>query len=84
MNFLRFRTLEAPQNPLIAAYTSATGRSVQDAVTASPTVDTPDAWIPAPEHPEIWAALATVGNNPGVIDHTTPGMTAPAEPQEQS
>lgn len=38
------------------------------------------AWIPAPEHPEIWAALAAVGDNPGVIEHTTAGLSVPAQP----
>jgi hypothetical protein len=38
----------------------------------------PAVWIPASEHPEIWAALAAVGNSPGVIDHTTPGTPMPA------
>lgn len=73
MNLLR--RLEAPPNPLLQAYTDATGRTVQDAV-GDNTSGTADAWIPAPEYPEIWAALAVAGNN-GVIEHTTPGPTTP-------
>ena len=78
MNLLR--RLEAAANPLHQAYTDATGRTVQDAVGDSPTTATP-AWIPAPEHPEIWAALAVVGNSNGVIDHTTTGFPALATTQ---
>jgi hypothetical protein len=75
MNLFRFRTLEAPANPLHAAYTVATGRTVQDAVGDS---NGAPAWIPAPEYPEIWAALAAAGNSAGVIDHTNPALTDPA------
>jgi len=79
MNLFRLRTLEAPPNPLHEAYTAATGRTVQDAV-GDTTGGTPTIWIPAPEHPEIWAALATAGNSPGVIDHTTTGLPALTPP----
>lgn len=75
MKLLRLRTLEASPNPLLQAYTATTGRTVQDAV--GDTTGTPAAWIPAPEHPEIWAALAAIGNSNGVIDHTTAGPTTP-------
>lgn len=71
MRFLRI--LHAPPNPLLEKYAASTGRTVQDAV-----AETPAAWIPAPEHPEIWAALAAVGNSPGVIDHTDPALANPA------
>jgi len=77
MNLFRLRTLEVPPNPLHEAYTAATGRTVQDAI-GDTTCGTPTSWIPAPEHPEIWAALATAGNNPGVIDRTNPTLTDPA------
>lgn len=77
MKIFRLRTLEAPANPLHAAYTAATGRTVQEAVGDSTTTGTP-AWIPAPEHPEIWAALAIAGNSNGVIDRTTAGLPTPA------
>ena len=86
MNLFRLRTLEAPPNPLHEAYAAATGRTVRDAV-GDTTGQTPAAWIPASEHPEIWAALATVGNNPGVIDHTTTGLpllTSPTEPSRET
>jgi hypothetical protein len=78
-----FRRLEPPTNPLLEAYTAATGRAVQDTVGNSSTVKPAAAWIPAPEHPEVWAALATIGNSTGVIDHTTPGFLFPTTPQEQ-
>ena len=73
MKLLRLRTLEAPPNPLHEAYTAATGRTVQDAI-GDTTCGTPTGWIPAPGHPEIWAALATAGNGAGVIDHTTTAL----------
>lgn len=70
MNFFRRLTADIP-GELLAA---------QIATTSSRTAATtePDAWIPAPEHPEIWAALAAVGNSNGVIDHTTSGLPMPA------
>lgn len=74
MKLFRLRTLEAPPNPLLQAYTAATGRTVQDAV--GDTTGTPADWIPVPECPQIWAALATA-SNPGVIDRSTPGPTTP-------
>lgn len=77
MKLFRLRTLDAPANPLHQAYTAATGRTVQDAV-GDTTGGTPTGWIPAPEHPEIWAALATAGNSAGVIDYTNPTLTDPA------
>jgi hypothetical protein len=68
-----FRRLQAPPNPLHETYTAATGRTVQDA-TAGP-ADTPD-WTPVDLTPwqPIFAALAFHAENPGVPDHTTPGL----------
>lgn len=69
-----FRPLaaEVPGN-LLAAQVAATSRHAETATTPAG----PDAWIPAPEHPEIWAALAAASNSNGVIDRSTPGPTTP-------
>lgn len=72
MNFFRRLVAEIP-GELLAAQVAATSRH------AEPTAE-PDAWIPAPEYPEIWAALAEVGNSPGVIDHTTAVQPTPDVP----
>lgn len=77
MKFLR--RLEAPSNPLLEAYTAATGRTVQDAVADMPATAAKD-WIEVDTTPwqPIFAAMAHHAENPGVTDHTTPGFPAPA------
>lgn len=73
MNF--FRRLDAMSRPTVAAPAADTRRDPEA------TTD-PAAWIPVPEHPEIWAALAAVGNSNGVIDHTTAAQFLPANNPE--
>lgn len=71
-----FRSLDAAlSGELLAAQAATTSRAAES--TAEPA-----AWTPAPEHPEIWAALAAIGNSNGVIDHTTAAQFLPASPQE--
>lgn len=65
-------TAEVPGD-LLAAQVAASSCHAETATTSAG----PDAWIPAPEYPDIWAALAAAGNN-GVIEHNTPGLPAPA------
>lgn len=72
MNFFRHLTADMPSE-LLAAQVTAADRPVETTIE-------PAAWIPAPEYPEIWAALAAVGNSPGVIDRTTHGFPVQAAP----
>lgn len=69
-----FRRLDATSNPTVTAHAADT----RDGETHTEYA----AWIPAPEHPEIWAALAVLSSTPGVIDHTTAGLPAPAHHSE--
>lgn len=71
MNFFRRLTAELP-GELLAAQVAATSRH------AEATTD-PTAWIPAPECPGIWDALAVVANSNGVIDYATAAPFLPAE-----
>jgi hypothetical protein len=73
-----FRRLQAPPNPLLQAYTVATGRAVQDAVGDSPA---DDGWIPVDtDHWQpIFTTLAFLDDNPGVLTANTPGLPAPIE-----
>lgn len=72
MNF--FRRLDATfSGELLAAQAATTSRATE--ATADP-----DAWVPAPEHPEIWAVFATLADNPGVLSPDTPGLPLPADP----
>jgi len=71
VKFLRFRTLDAPANPLLEKYTAATGQTVEHAVADSHGVATPD-WLPVDtsQWQPIFTAMAHHAENPGVTDHT--------------
>lgn len=71
MNF--FRSLQAPPNPLLEAYTAATGRAVQDAVA-------PDPVTAGTDNAHLFTILAVLDRNRGVLDHTTPGLPTPPDP----
>lgn len=76
MKFFRTLTAEVP-GELLAAQVAATSHHTE------PTTG-PDSWVPLPECPEIWAALATLADHPGVLTPDTPGLPAPANTQETS
>lgn len=86
MNFFRRLTAELP-GELLAAQVAATSRHSE---ANPPAEDGPtregkageSEFVPAPEYPEIWAALAVLSSTPGVIDHTTAGLPAPAHHSE--
>lgn len=71
MKLFRTLTAEVP-GKLLAAQVAATSRVAE----ATPE---PDAWIPAPEYPEIWAALASASNSHDVIDHATAAPFLPTQ-----
>lgn len=59
MKFLRLRTLEAPDNPLLQAYTAATGRTAQDAIGDTSAADA-SGWVELDPYQwgELFAAMA--------------------------
>lgn len=79
MRLFRPLTAEVP-GELLAAQVAATSRHAETATTPAG----PDAWIPAPEYPDIWAALAAAGDNPGVIGPNTPGLPVAAYPRRHT
>lgn len=72
MKLFRTLTAEVP-GELLAVQVGASHHAE-----TTPAPIEPAAWIPAPEHPEIWAALAVASNSNGAVDHTTAGLPAPA------
>lgn len=71
MKLFRTLTAEVP-GELLAVQVGASHHAE-----TTPAPIEPAAWIPAPKHPEIWAALAAASNSNGVIDRSTPGPTTP-------
>lgn len=70
MNLFRRLTADTP-GELLAAQVATTSQVAEDATN-------PAGWVPAPEYPDIWAAFATLADNPGVLTADTPGLPAPA------
>lgn len=80
MKFFRRLIAEVP-GELLAAQVATTSRHAE--TTAEAPIATAD-WIPAPEYPQIWAALAVLSDTTGVIDHDTAAPFLPADLQETS
>lgn len=71
-----FRTLTAEvPGELLDAQVGTISRHAETTTEAA--ISSAD-WIPAPEYPQIWAALAVLSNTTGVIDHATASRFLPA------
>lgn len=71
-----FRRLAADPNPLLAAYTAATGQPAEVAVAAEP------ARTPASSAYDVYVLLGVLADNPGVLGPHTPGLPSPiGDPQ---
>lgn len=74
MKFLKFRTLDAAPNPLLDAYTAATGRSVQSAIEDPGAVSSDWILVDTSRWQHMFDALAATDKN-GVT-----GSPDPAQP----
>jgi hypothetical protein len=75
MRWPSFRTLTADvPGELLAAQVATTNRAAEAAHTETAAVE---AWIPAPEYPQIWAALANRDSDHATAAPFVPAPTAP-------
>lgn len=72
MNFLH--RLQALLDPPVQAYTDPTGRPMQSA-TGGTEIE------PTADDRAVFAAMAFLADNPGVLTPQTPGMPVPARPE---